>query len=64
MSGQTRFKCAVCGKLTAGKIPLPAGGYHADKSERWPRMHRLAEGKPCPGVYVFAEWVDVEDPRP
>lgn len=53
---KTRFRCVVCGKFTAGKVP-PAG----DLSERFPRRHKSEYGDPCPGVYQFAEWVDVDD---
>lgn len=51
----TRFKCVICGKLTAGKIP-PDG----DLSERYPRRHGSKYGNPCPGCFQFAKWVDVE----
>ena len=54
-----RFRCSVCGRLTAGKVPNSDGRYAADKSERYPRMHRRPFGEPCPGVYEFAEWVEV-----
>lgn len=56
----TRFKCTVCGKLTAGKMPNPGAGWGpADTSARFPRKHRDKKGKVCKGVYRFAEWIDV-----
>jgi hypothetical protein len=59
----TRFRCRVCGKLTAGRMPRE-GRASGDTSERWPRRHAVA-GRVCEGVYHLAEWVDVpaEDAR-
>lgn len=55
----TRFKCVVCGKLTAGRVPREAGA-DGDLSARFPRRHNRPGGDVCPGVYELAEWVDVE----
>ncbi len=52
----TRYKCVVCGKLTAGRQT----GKHSDRSERFPRRHNGPDGEPCPGNIEFAEWIDVE----
>jgi len=46
----TRFKCVVCGKLTAGRISR--GRYDegiGDGSARFPRRHKGKDGKPCVG---------------
>lgn len=62
MTRTTRFKCVVCGKLTAGKIPNPGVGWGpADLSARYPRKHRDKDGEVCEGVYQEAEWVDVDE---
>ncbi len=58
----TRFRCMVCGKLTAGR--LPRGDYHegvGDTSFRWPRRHKGKDGKPCAGNIIEAEWVDIKE---
>lgn len=62
MTRTTRFKCVVCGKLTAGKMPPPGKGWGpADTSARYPRRHNGPDGKVCEGVYQEAEWVDVDE---
>jgi hypothetical protein len=53
----TRFRCVVCGKLTAGRIPPPDGSCQADRSERFPRRHKATGGAPCKGNLELAEWV-------
>lgn len=53
----TRFRCRVCGKLTAGRIPRE-GRYVGDLSARFPRRHNV-NGQPCPGIIEDAEWIDV-----
>jgi len=58
----TRFKCAVCGKLTAGRVPRD-GRHVGDGTFRFPRRHRVG-GEACPGNIVEAEWVDVDQPTP
>lgn len=54
---RTRFRCSVCGKLTAGRMPKKG-----DTSARFPRRHYEQNGRLCPGVFRDAEWVDVETP--
>jgi len=54
----TRFKCVVCGKLTAGKVPVAGDG-----SQRYPRKHASEYGDPCPGCFIFADWVEQEGER-
>jgi hypothetical protein len=54
---ETRFKCAVCGKITAGRIGRD-GRHVGDGSGRYPRRHNV-DGKPCLGNIQEAEWVDV-----
>ena len=58
---KTKFKCVVCGKLTAGKIPFnfDRTNERGDGTFRYPRKHKLKNGKICPGTYQEAEWVDV-----
>ena len=51
-----RFKCVICGKITAGRRT----GRWADDSERYPRRHKGPDGKSCEGNYEFAEWVEVD----
>ena len=52
----TRFRCAVCGKLTAGR--KPRGG---DGTLMYPSAHKKAHGGvvECPGMSEEAEWVGV-----
>ena len=66
---QTRYKCTVCGKLTAGR--LPRGPWEpGDGSFMYPRRHPCPSGErdiqghriPCPGIFEEPEWVDVEVP--
>lgn len=52
----TRFRCVVCGKLTAGRIPR-AGRHAGDTTARFPRRHKGPDGKPCGGNILEAEWV-------
>lgn len=63
MTVATRFRCVVCGKLTAGRIgratdpPYERG----DTSHRFPRRHNGKDGKDCPGNVESAQWVDVDE---
>ncbi len=52
----TRFKCVICGKISSGRLT----GRYSDRTERYPRRHKGADGNPCPGNIEYAEWVDVE----
>lgn len=54
MIPRLKFKCPVCGKLTAGRIPK--GG---DGSFYYPRRHNFG-ASPCPGNIQEAEWVDYD----
>jgi len=47
-----RFRCAECGKETAGRLPKGGSGDYY-----WPRKHRDSSGKVCEGVYREAEWL-------
>ena len=50
----TKYKCVVCGKLTAGRKTF-------DDAERWPRRHKGKDGEPCPGnIVATEEWIEVE----
>jgi len=51
----TRYKCAVCGKLTDGRLPKEGDG-----SFYYPRRHKGINGQPCPGNVIEAEWVEVD----
>ena len=52
---KTLFKCAVCGKLTTGRISR-SGSNTGDMSHRFPRRHKV-NGKDCKGNIEEAEWV-------
>lgn len=58
---ETRFKCVICGKLTAGRISRE-GTLSGDASARFPRRHKNKEGEPCVGNILEAEWVDQPEP--
>lgn len=49
----TKFKCVICGKITAGRQPW--GG----STIIYPRRHKVG-GKPCSGNIIEAEMIDVE----
>ena len=49
---KTKFQCAVCGKISAGRIPKDG-----DLSGRYPRRHYV-NGIPCKGNIELAFWVD------
>ena len=47
MSRIIKWKCAICGKMTTGR--LPRDGRHTGDGSFWfPRRHSV-NGKPCPG---------------
>ena len=54
----TRFRCAVCGKVTAGRVPVSFTNHRerGDGTFRYPRRHNV-NGKPCPGNIQEAEWI-------
>lgn len=54
----TRFRCVVCGKVTAGRRPRNPHNHRerADGTAMFPRWHYVG-GKPCEGNYSEAEWV-------
>lgn len=53
---KTVFKCAVCGKETAGRMPNDKG-FQGDTSFRFPRRHKV-NGKNCEGNIQEAIWID------
>jgi hypothetical protein len=55
----TMFKCAVCGKITAGRMPKNHSRHQGDTSGRFPRRHKGKDGKPCAGNIEEAEWVTI-----
>lgn len=56
---QARFKCRVCGKLTAGR-QTDGPRNLSDLSERYPRRHKVGDAY-CPGIYEEADWVEVDE---
>lgn len=52
----TRFRCVVCGHLSAGRIP---GRGRGDGTFRYPRRHQV-DGQVCDGCFREAEWVELE----
>lgn len=59
----TRFKCVICGKITAGRMPVDLDNhrFRGDTTFRYPRRHKDKTGKLCIGSLQEAEWVDQED---
>jgi len=55
----TRFMCRVCGKLTTGRVPSTKWA-RGDGTFRYPRRHKAADGKQCPGSLQSAIWVDLD----
>jgi hypothetical protein len=53
----TGFRCVKCGKISAGRMPRK-GRHTGDTTVRFPRLHRGADGQPCPGNVWEAEWVE------
>lgn len=52
------IQCRACGKETAnGRLPRE-GRHTGDGSERFPRRHKGADGRVCPGVFEFGVWID------
>lgn len=51
-----QFRCVVCGKLTAGRLPR-TGRHTGDGTYHYPRRHKGKDGKPCPGNIKEAEWI-------
>jgi hypothetical protein len=54
---KARYRCVVCGKVTAGRVPYD-GRFRGDGTQMWPRRHQV-DGKDCPGNVEAAEWVDI-----
>ena len=59
-----RFKCTVCGKVTAGRLPKQ-GHYKGNGTFWYPRRHSVG-GNPCEGNILEADWVDnfIENAQP
>jgi len=51
MTRKQRFRCVVCGKITAGRLPREGDG-----TFYYPRRHKK-DGFPCPGNVYEAEWI-------
>jgi site-specific recombinase XerD len=55
---QTKFRCGICGKISAGR-------QHRDESHpdagsvTWPRRHTGPDGQPCPGNSQEAERISI-----
>jgi len=58
-----KFKCAHCGKLTAGGRLPRVGREKGDGTFRFPRRHNGTDGQPCDGNIMEAEWVETVRPR-
>ena len=56
----TYFRCVVCGKLTAGRLPREGRHHPGDGSVMFPRRHST-HGYPCPGNVRLATWVEVDE---
>ncbi len=57
----TRFKCTICGKLTAGRISRDRR-YSGDTTARFPRRHKdNSTGVMCCGNIIEAEWIEDKD---
>lgn len=63
MKKVTRFKCPVCGKITAGRLPVNQSRHRerGDGTFYFPRRHNGPDGEPCPGNIEEAIWVDLEE---
>ena len=59
-----RFRCVVCGKLTAGRRPRAVWREEPDGTLIYARKHRTANGEVCEGSYKEAEWVPLGSTRP
>lgn len=59
---KTKFRCVICGKLTAGRLPVNSSNHRerGDGTFWFPRRHKK-NGRPCGGNILEAEWVDVKD---
>lgn len=57
---RTLFQCAVCGKMTAGRVSRQ-GGEAGDLSHRFPRRHKR-NGADCPGNIEEAKWFSTAHP--
>lgn len=59
-----RFRCVVCGKETAGRIPVNPHNHRerGDGTLRYPRKH-ANNGEVCRGCYIEADWVQVSNPN-
>jgi hypothetical protein len=57
---KTRFRCVVCGKVTAGRLPVNPTNHRerGDGTLWYPRRHKH-NGEPCKGNILEAELVDV-----
>jgi hypothetical protein len=54
-----KFRCIICGKLTAGRKPR-AAWTKGDGTARFPRRHKIkGTDKPCPGNIIEATWVEI-----
>jgi hypothetical protein len=58
----TRFKCVVCGKLTAGRLPVNPHNHRerGDGTFWYPRRHKGKDGEPCPGNIEEAQIIEVK----
>jgi len=57
------WRCKVCGKVTAGRLPR-AGRHVGDGTFMFPRRHKGSDGQPCRGNIQEAEMVEDEHALP
>lgn len=59
----TRFRCVVCGMLSAGKKPVNYYRHRevGDGTFRYPRWHKDPAGNVCMGNFKEAEWVEIDE---
>lgn len=53
-----RFRCRVCGKITAGRLSRRHGRFPSDTTFYFPRRHNV-NGKQCEGSLREAKEIDI-----
>lgn len=56
-----KYRCVICGKVSAGRLPRQTGRNTGDTSFYYPRRHKV-NGKPCAGNIREAEVVAIKTP--
>jgi len=57
-----RYRCRVCGKITAGRLPVNPHNHRerGDGTFHFPRLHKGSDGQICDGCYEEADCVEAE----